>query len=385
MERVQADVAVIGGGIIGCAVGYDVARRGARAVVVEAGEAGGGASGALAGMLAAQGEAHQPGPLLDLLLAGRDQHKVLADDLIAFTGLDPEYTWEGTLRVAGDDQSREALTQEHAWQRDRGLDARLLSADGLRALEPAVRPDAVAGLHFPQDGQVNPPQLLEALQVGIGLAGSRILEYTTVTGFLGGRARVTGLVTTAGEVDADVVVLAGGDTSDQLAARLGLTLPMVPVKGQMVVARTRPVPIRANVWDAGRFYVVPKRDGRVVIGATEEPGVRDRRPTLGGIRDLGTAATVLIPSLAEALFEEAWGGLRPGTRSGNPILGPVHGIDGLLLATGHFRNGVLLSAVTGTAIGALALGEKPPIDLDAFDYQHHRPRQSDTPRPLQFG
>jgi glycine oxidase len=121
---------------------------------------------------------------------------------------------------------------------------------------------------------------------------------------------------------------------------------------------------------------VPKRDGRVVIGATEEPGVRDRRPTLGGIRDLGTAATALIPSLADALFEEAWGGVRPGTRSGDPILGPVPGIDGLLLATGHFRNGVLLSAVTGAAIGALALGEKPPIALEMFGYEHHRRRES---------
>lgn len=366
-----ADVVVVGGGIIGCAVAYYVARRGARALVVEAGETGGGASGARAGMLAAQGEAHEPGPLLDLLLQGRAEHRRLADDLIGFTGRDVGYVWEGTLRVATDEASRAELSEEHAWQRDCGLDARWLEQDDLRGLEPALSADAVAGLYFPQDGQVNPPQLLEAMRLGIASAGSWVREYTRVTGFLRDRSRVTGVRTTSGDVHAGTVVLAAGIDSEPLASQLDVALTLNPVKGELVTVRARPPPIRTNVWDAERLYLVPKRDGRVIVGATEEPGVHDRRATLGGVSRLGRAAMGLVPGLADALFVEAWGGLRPGTPSGEPILGAVDGLEGFLLATGHFRNGVLLSAVTGSAIGAMALGEDSPVDLRPF--RHGRP------------
>ncbi|CAN5301720.1 glycine oxidase ThiO [soil metagenome] len=373
MADARADVVVVGGGIIGCAVAYYVARRGARALVVEASETGGGASGARVGMLAAQGEAHHPGPLLDLLLESRAEHRRLADDLIHFTGRDAGYVWAGTLRVATDEASRAELSKEHAWQRGRGLDARWLEGDDLRGLEPALSPDAAAGLYFPEDGQVNPPQLLEAMQLGIALAGSRVREYTRVTGFLRDGSRVTGVRTTSGDVHAGAVVLAAGVDSDLLASHLDVTLPLHPVKGELVTLRVRPPPIRSNVWDAERLYLVPKRDGRVVVGATEEPGVHDRRPTLGGVSRLGRAAMELVPGLADALFVEAWGGLRPGMPSGEPVLGTVDGLDGFLLATGHFRNGVLLSAVTGSAIGALALGEDPPVDLRPFRYRREAP------------
>ena len=127
-------------------------------------------------------------------------------------------------------------------------------------------------------------------------------------------------------------------------------------------------PVRAAVWNS-RCYVVPKRDGRVIIGATEEPGVYDRRPTLGGMAGLSRAVLELVPSLSHAPFTNAWGGLRPSTPDGRPILGPVEGWEGLLLATGHYRNGVLLSAVTGEIIAALALEETSPIDIAPFSHQ----------------
>jgi glycine oxidase len=141
-----------------------------------------------------------------------------------------------------------------------------------------------------------------------------------------------------------------------------------PLKGQLLVLHTRPVPIKANIWDSGNDYVVPKRDGRVIVGATEEPDVYDRRTTLGGMAELSRVALGLVPKLAESSFVGAWGGLRPATPSGSPILGPVEGLDGLLLATGHFRNGVLLSAITGEIISALALEESPSVDISPFLY-----------------
>jgi glycine oxidase len=165
------------------------------------------------------------------------------------------------------------------------------------------------------------------------------------------------------------VVLAGGAFSNLLSEQLGVDLPLYPVKGQMLVTNMWPSPIKANVWDADNFYVVPKKDGRVIIGATEEPAVHDRRTTLGGVAQLSQAAVGLIPRLSEALFVGTWGGLRPGTPSDRPMLGPVEGWEGLLLATGHFRNGVLLSAITGEIVSSLALDEKPPTDVSPFLYE----------------
>ncbi len=137
----------------------------------------------------------------------------------------------------------------------------------------------------------------------------------------------------------------------------------------MLVTNMWPSPITANVWDVNNFYMVPKKDGRVIIGATEEPDAYDRRTTLGGVSQLSQAAVNLVPALSNALFVDTWGGLRPGTPTGQPILGPVEGWESLLLATGHFRNGVLLSVVTGQIVSALALGEEPPIDVSPFLYE----------------
>jgi glycine oxidase len=147
-----------------------------------------------------------------------------------------------------------------------------------------------------------------------------------------------------------------------LSRDLGVRLPVHPVKGEILTARTDPAPIKANVWSS-RCYLVPKRDGRVIVGATEGPGIYDRRPTQGGVADLSGAAVETVPALARAPFGGAWGGLRPGTPDGRPIIGPTEDWQGLLFATDHYRNGVLLAPITGEAIAALALEEEPPVDV----------------------
>jgi glycine oxidase len=182
--------------------------------------------------------------------------------------------------------------------------------------------------------------------------------------------RITGLETAQGEVSAGSVVLAGGAESPSLLSKLGLDLPVHPVKGEILTIHATPPPVRSNVWDED-CYLVPKRDGRIIVGATERPGEWDRRPTLGGVAHLSDAARRLIPTLSGAPVVDLWGGLRPGSPSGWPILGPVDGVEGLLLATGHHRNGILLSAVTGDTISALALGEEPAVDPAPFSYEAH--------------
>lgn len=316
-------------------------------------------------MLAAQAEASGPGPFLDLLLRARKDHKRLGEELYETAGLDPEYAWEGMLRIASDEESAKTLRDRYDWQKKAGLSARWLDPEEARELEPAISQEIRAALHLPDEGQVNSPRLVRALAIGAARIGAVVEEATPVTGFSTTGCKITGLETTQGSVSAGTVVLATGAASRDPAHELGISLPVYPVKGQILAVESGIPPIRATVWD-NRCYAVPKRDGRVVIGATEEPGVYDRRPTLGGISHLSAAAIKLIPALSHAPFSTAWGGLRPGTPSGEPILGPAEGWENLLLAAGHYRNGVLLSHTTGEIISNLALNEPAGIDISPF-------------------
>lgn len=331
----------------------------------EAGQIGSGASGAAAGMLAAQAEAREPGPFLDLLLKSREMHRPFGEELYEEIGLDPEYVWAGTLRAAADESSAEDLRVRYLWQKQRGLSARWMDPDEVRDLEPALSSRTVAALYLPEDGQVNSPRLVRALSLAAARRGARIEEFTNVCGLVVERSKIVGVRTSAGEVAAGTVVLAGGASSTSLVRGLGIEVPVHPVKGEILATIPRSSLIKANVWD-NRCYMVPKRDGRVVIGATEEPGVRDPQPTLGGIAVLSGAAVRLVPEISVAPFASAWGGLRPGTPDRLPVLGPVEDIEGLLLATGHYRNGVLLAPLTGEVISALALGETPVKDISPF-------------------
>ena len=365
-----ADVAVVGGGVIGLSVAYHAARRGAKVILFEAEEVGSGPSGALAGMLSGQGEAEGAGPLRELLLRGREHHKTLGPELYEDTGLDPGYVWNGALRTATGEASVGVLVGEHSLHQERNLPSELLGGDEARELEPALSKEVVAGLHLPEDGNVNPPQLVRALAQGAIKHGAQIREFDRATVLITQGDHVTGVRTARGVVAAGTVVLAGGPTSGLLSESLGGRLPLYPVKGQLLETRLTPVPIRTNVWNHGTFYLVPKRDRRVIVGATEEPNVWDRRPTLGGIAELSRDALVLVPRLADALFLRSWGGLRPTTPTGAPMLGPISGWEGLLLATGHHRNGILLSGITGEILSALAVGEPSPVDLSPFLHQN---------------
>lgn len=364
------DVLVVGGGVIGLSVAYHAARRGAKVTLLEAERLGDGASGAAAGMLNAQAETREPGAFLDLQLHSRALHRSLGDQLYEETSLDPEYIWSGTLRVARTAAFEESLAQTHRWQQELGLSAKWLDGEELRKLEPEICPKARAALYLPDDGQVNSRRLVRALALAASRRGAAIREATPVSGLVSESGQVTGARTAHGEVHADRVVLAGGVGCARLCEDLGLRLPLHPVKGETLAIEAMPAPVSANVWDED-CYLVPKRDGRLIVGATEEPGVWEKRPTLGGVAQLSGCAASLVPDLSGSPVTDLWGGLRPGTPSGEPILGPVGGVEGLLLTTGHYRNGILLSAVTGEAISALALGEKPPLDLAPFSYERH--------------
>jgi glycine oxidase len=361
------DVAVVGGGVIGCSVAHYTAQRGAAVALVEAEQIGTGASGQTVGLLAAQGGGHEPGPFLDLLLQSRGLYEPLSQELYELTGLDVEYIRAGTLQVATDAESAEDLAEVHSRQRQQGLLVEWLEAREVRELEPNLATQVVAALYAPEDAQVNPPRLVLALALAASLRGTQIMEAARVTGFVAEKGKVTGVHTAQGTVSAGTVVLAGGVLSPLLLNEIGIRIPVFPIKGEIVTVNARPVPIKTSILSEG-LYLVPKRDGRVVIGSTEAPHVHDRRPTLGGVASLSKTAVQLIPSLSHAPFLAAWGGLRPGTPDGRPILGPVGDWENLLITTGHYRNGVLLAPITGQIISALALGESPPIDVSPFTH-----------------
>lgn len=369
----SVDVAVVGGGAIGCSVAYHAAKRGASVALFEADRIASGASGAAAGMLNAQAESHSPGPMLDLMLESRRMHETLSEELRENSGLDPEYIRAGTLRVATDEAFAEKLTDMLSWQKEEGLSAEWLDANEVRKLEPSLSPAALAGLYFPEEGQINSPRLVNALALAAAKMGAEIFEGATVSGFLDDGERVVGVRSALGDFRAGSVVLAGGAASGTLAAGLGIEIPVFPVKGEVLSVEARRTPISANVW-GDACYLVPKRDGRIVIGATEEVGVHDRRPTLGGVAKLSGAAAKLVPEVAALPFANAWGGLRPGTPDGAPILGAAEEWENLFIATGHYRNGVLLAPITGETISALALGEDARVDVSPFSPERPRER-----------
>ncbi|MFI8171098.1 glycine oxidase ThiO [Streptomyces sp. NPDC085931] len=367
MSRTRtSDVLVIGGGIIGLVTAWRAAQRGLATAVVDP-EPGGGAAQVAAGMLAAVTELHYgEQTLLGLNLASARRYPDFAAELTELTGHDLGYRRCGTLAVALDADDRAHLRELHALQQQSGLDSQWLSGRECRRLEPMLAPGVRGGLRVDGDHQIDPRRLAGALVAACERAGvvfHRVwAERLTVCG-----DRATGTVTADGTaLAAGQVVLAGGSLSGRLTGVPRDVLPPVrPVKGQVLrlampgrhgpfLSRT----VRAVV-RGGQVYLVPRENGELVVGATSEELGWDTTVTAGGVYELLRDAHELVPGITELPLTETRAGLRPGSPDNAPLLGPT-GLEGLLLATGHHRNGVLLTPVTGDALAhALVTGELP--------------------------
>ncbi|WOT37450.1 glycine oxidase ThiO [Streptomyces coeruleorubidus] len=367
MSRTRtSDVLVIGGGIIGLVTAWRAAQRGLATAVVDP-EPGGGAAQVAAGMLAAVTELHYgEQTLLGLNLASARRYPDFAAELTEQTGHDLGYRRCGTLAVALDADDRAHLRELHTLQQQSGLESQWLSGRECRRLEPMLAPGVRGGLRVDGDHQIDPRRLAGALVAACERAGvvfHRVwAERLTVV-----RDRATGVVTDDGTaLDAGQVVLAGGSLSGRLAGVPEDVLPPVrPVKGQVVrltmprrhgpfLSRTVRAVVRGS-----HVYLVPRESGELVVGATSEELGWDTTVTAGGVYELLRDAHELVPGLTELPLTETRAGLRPGSPDNAPLLGPT-GLEGLLLATGHYRNGVLVTPVTGDAMAhALATGELP--------------------------
>ncbi|GBQ01110.1 glycine oxidase ThiO [Streptomyces spongiicola] len=360
------DVLVIGGGVIGLVTAWRAAQRGLRTALADP-EPGGGAAQVAAGMLAAVTELHYgEETLLGLNLASAGRYPGFAAELEEASGEDTGYRSCGTLAVALDADDRAHLRELHTLQRRFGLESEWLTGRECRRLEPLLAPGVRGGLRVDGDHQIDPRRLARALVVACERAGvvfhRRWAERLSVV-----RDRAAGAVLAGGvSVAADRVVLAAGSLSGRLEGVPAQALPPVrPVKGQVLRLRVPPryAPFLSRTVRAvvrgSHVYLVPRENGELVVGATSEELGWDTAVTAGGVYQLLRDAHDLVPGITELPLTETRAGLRPGSPDNAPLLGPAE-LPGLLLATGHYRNGVLLAPVTGDAIAhALVTGELP--------------------------
>jgi glycine oxidase len=355
-------VAIIGAGVVGLGIAWRLAARGVQVAVFDKGAAGAGATHAAAGMLAACAEA-EPGEEA-LVALGRDSQArwpAFADEVKQASGIDVELRREGTLVIAltADDQAR--LFHHLEFQKKLDLPLQWISAAETRRREPHLAGKLAGAVFSPEDHQVDNRKLATALAIAAQAAGARIHEHQPVTAISSQGRRVDGIVLADGRKHAaDVVVLAAGAWSRGIARSIAdmapQSLPPVrPIKGQMLALRMDPAaPLISHViWGPG-IYLVPRRDGRLIVGATVEEKGFDSTLTAGGLLTLLEAAWRAVPAIEELPIDEMWVGHRPGSRDDAPILGPAP-LDGLVYATGHHRNGILLAPVTADTIARLVL------------------------------
>lgn len=363
-----SDVVVIGGGVIGLVTAWRAAGRGLSVTVADP-EPGGGAAQVAAGMLAAVTELHYgEEPLLDLNLASARSYPEFAAELARASGQEIGYQPCGTLAVALDADDRALLRELHTLQQRCGLEASWLSGRECRRLEPMLAPGVRGGLRVDGDHQVDPRLLTAALLTACERAGVEFrrqpAERLLVTGDRARGVRLAG----GAELSAGQVVLAAGSHSGRLEGLPDEARPPVrPVKGQVLRLRVPPgrPPFLSRTLRAvvrgSHVYLVPRLSGELVIGATSEEQGWDTTVTAGGVYELLRDAHELVPGLTELPLVETRAGLRPGTPDNAPLLGPGV-LDGLQLATGHYRNGVLLTPLTGEVLAhSLTTGELPEV------------------------
>lgn len=341
------EVIVAGAGVIGCAIAYSLQRAGAQVTLVERQHVGAGASSAAAGMLAPLAENTSTGPLGTLALAGLKAFHDQANELIAESGIDFEFRREGILRIAESADDERELRDLLRVRSEGGPQLEWLERGTLQKLEPALGPSVIGALYMPGEGHVHPGRLTAALASAAVRRGARLLESWPVESLEREGERVTGVHGADGVLLADKVVLAEGAWLDIGLSAPPACLPVYPVRGQMAAVIQTPTPIQRTVYSHSG-YLVPKADGTIWIGATEEHEAGyDATVTVEGLDFLLTAARRLVPALGAARYLRSWAGLRPCATDRLPILGPLPELENVFVAGGHFRNGILLSLITG--------------------------------------
>jgi glycine oxidase len=362
----DCDVAIIGAGIVGASIAYELASRGASVTVLDSRAAGQGATQAAAGMLAPYIEGFGK-PILAMAAKSLGMYDAFVERIRADSGLEVDYQRDGSLQVITADEPADGLLALQAAAAAAGVRCTLLDTAEIRDLEPLVTPEIARGMLIPDHGVVVPGSLSRALTAAARARGARFesdrhVEHVAVHegGFR--------LETRGGRLDACRVVIAGGCWSGRLVIDGTPALPVRPVRGQLLHLRSAGPSPRRVIWGAG-CYIAPSSGGALAVGATMEEAGFDERATAAGVRDLLEAAADLLPSLWQSTFEGARVGLRPATPDEMPIMGRSQAHVGLFYATGHFRNGILLAPLTGRVMADLVLDNREDPVLAAASPQ----------------
>ena len=359
----RGDVAVVGAGLIGLGIAFELAERGATVAVYDRAEPARAASWAGAGMLAPHTEGVRDEDLLELCEASLAEYPAFVERVREAGGIDPQLHLDGVVETAFDDRAFEAMRRRADELRERGVARDVLERDALLAAEPWLGPRVTGGLLLRGEGYVDNRRFGRALVAACHARGVTIVRAQSVCVECDAR-RVLGVRTDLGFRSSGAVVNACGAWAAQLDGIPADALPRVePVKGQMFALEVPLGLVKRPTWVPGA-YVVPRDDGRLLVGATVERVGYDARVTAGGLETLLHSALAAAPALAGFTVSETWAGLRPATPDGLPYLGPTR-IDGLFVATGHFRNGILLAPSTARLLAGAIL-DGPQSELHPF-------------------
>ncbi|HJQ69419.1 MAG TPA: glycine oxidase ThiO [Blastocatellia bacterium] len=358
------DVIIIGGGVIGCSIALKLAEAGLKVTLMERGRAGCEASRAAAGMLSPQSEAHKQSPFLALCLYSRSIYPSFADHLAELSGIDVEYRDEGLLYVELEGDDPKEVERWFNWQTAGGLKLERIPKTKLRMDEPAVTETATGAVFIPGDHQVDNRKLMDAVALAARRAGVDMIEGVEVSRLTVERDRVIGVRCGEDKIEAGAVVVAAGCWSGGLLDPLGLNIKTIPARGQMIALKSDTSPLN-RVLHSRHCYLVPRRDGRILVGSTVEYTGFTKGVTAGGVGSLIAAAVELVPSLNDFEIVESWSGLRPDTADHLPVMGET-GIKNLFVASGHFRNGILLAPATAEFMSELIVTGRAPEELQPF-------------------
>ncbi len=351
---------VIGGGIIGLLCARELRLAGKTVVVIDRQTVGHEASWAGGGILSPLYPWRYSTPIHALAQWSQSRYPGLIQELAVTTGLDAQWTPSGLLSFAVEEQK-----QAWAWATAHGIDLEKLTPGDLFRIEPLVSNQLGTALWSPEVAQVRNPRLLAALDAELRQSGVEFRENIEVTGFSEYAGKLSEIHTKQGSIPTNRCLVASGAWSGRLLANTGIELLIKPIKGQMLLLAAQTVPLKRIVLNNHR-YLVPRRDGRILVGSTLEDTGFEKSTTMAARDELLQAAVEMVPELAHCPVESHWAGLRPGSPEGIPYIGEHPGISGLFVCSGHFRNGIVLGPASARLAVDLMLEREPIVDPAPF-------------------